>query len=149
MRGEREGQVDIYVPGQEKMPLLPGIALSFCAALSGLALTRSLHLTPISIHLAVLAQPSLGHFCSHFPASAFPFSHVCHMTSGFHPAISFHACIHFHITDPHLCRITPNFRQPSSLILLSESPLTSNPYWQNSLLPSIVNLLLYPPYTPL
>lgn len=36
---EREEASDIYVPGQDKMPLQPGMSLSFSASLSGLLLT--------------------------------------------------------------------------------------------------------------
>lgn len=130
LRGEREEASDIYVPGQQKMPLQDGISLSFSAALSSLALTQQplfhiyFHPIPATFHVSLLFS---------FPCiSLFPFSYVCHMTplAFIQPFLPVPVFISIS-QAPHLCHITAIFRQLSSLIFSSESSVTS------SLFPSV------------
>jgi len=69
LRGERMEASDIYVPGQQKMPLQTGISLSFSVALCSLPVTWGSLTTLTSIPITQFWPSPFGHFSFHFHAS--------------------------------------------------------------------------------
>lgn len=130
--GSKEKASDIYVLGQQKMPLQPGISLSSmlisAVSLSDLSFAQWTQL-PTCCHTSLVTSLGLillTLLCIEHPPIPI-FIGRYRVTSAFHPDISSFPCCHFHITDPHLYATSgPSFVSSPLWFFTSESSFTSS-----------------------